>query len=61
MLTVAGVQVPVMPSLDAGGRTGATAPAQSDVFSVKVGVMLEPTVTVSLVVEAHWPAVGVKV
>ena len=61
MLTVAGLQVPVMPSFEARGRTGAIAPAQSEVFRVKVGVMLEPTVTVSLMAGEHRPAVGVKV
>ena len=60
LLTVAGLQVPVMPSFEARGRTGAVAPEQSEVFSVKVGVMAEPTVIVRLMLWAHWPAVGVK-
>ena len=60
-MMIAGLQIPVMPSFEVRGRAGAAAPAQSDVFTVKVGVMLEPTDTITLVVKAHCPAVGVKV
>ena len=52
LLTVAGVQVPVIPSIDVAGRMGAVAPEQI-ATAVKVGTKLEPTVTVKLVAIAH--------
>ena len=61
MLTTAGDQVPVMPLVDVNGSTGATAPEQIGVTAAKVGVMLGVTVTVNVVVVAHWPASGVNV
>jgi hypothetical protein len=50
-----------MPLLDVVGKTGAVAPVHMGAMAVKVGVMLLLTVTVSVAVEEHWPAVGVKV
>ncbi len=61
LLTVAGVQVPVMPFIEMSGRTGATAPEQIAGTGSKVGVTFKLTVTVSVVVVAQSPAVGVNV
>lgn len=60
---VAGVQVPVIPLSEVGGRFGTPSPWQmlSAVPKLKVGTRLEVTVTVRLVGFAHWPAVGVNV
>jgi hypothetical protein len=62
-LTVAGFHVPLIPLLDAPGNVGTVPPAQmvSDVPKVKVGVMLDATVTVNVVGNAHCPADGVNV
>ena len=51
--TVAGDQVPVMPLVDVVGKTGAIAPLHIGFIAAKVGVMLEETVTVSVVVAPH--------
>ena len=61
LLTTTGDQVPVMPLVDVNGNTGATAPEQIGATAAKVGVKLGVTVTVIVVVAAHWPASGVKV
>ena len=61
MLTADGFQVPVIPSFEVRGRTGAVAPVQIAVIMEKVGVKIGLTVTVRAWVVAHWPAVGVKV
>ena len=58
---IAAFQVPVTPSSDVVGSTGAAEPTQSAAIGVNVGVMFGFTVTESVVVVAHWPAVGVKV
>ena len=59
--TVAGDQVPVIPLFEVVGRTGAVDPVQIGFIAVKVGVMLELTVTSKVAVVAQWPAVGVNV
>jgi subtilisin family serine protease len=61
LLTKAGDQVPAMPLVDVNGNTGATEPSQIAATGLKVGVTLGVTVTVNVVVVAHWPASGVKV
>ena len=61
LLTVAGDQVPVMPFVDVVGSVGVAAPEQIGATAAKVGVKLELTVTVNVVLVAHWPAVGAKV
>ena len=61
VLMAAGLQVPAIPSVEAAGNAGAVAFWQSGPMAAKVGVTLEPTVTLSVVEEAHRPAVGVKV
>jgi hypothetical protein len=61
LLTTPGDQVPVMPLVDVNGNTGATAPEQIGATAAKVGVTFELTVTVTVVVVAHWPASGVNV
>ena len=61
MLTVAGDQVPVIPLVDVVGKIGATLPLQIGVIALNVGVTFGLTVTVTVVVVAHCPAVGVKV
>ena len=53
LLTVAGLQVPVMPFSEVKGKTGAVAPEQIGGTAVKVGVTFGLTVTVNVVVVAH--------
>jgi hypothetical protein len=53
LLTVAGLQVPVMPFSDVVGRTGAAAPEQIAATGANVGVILALTVTVNVAVVAH--------
>ena len=57
----AGAQVPVIPLFDVVGNAANTDPEQIAATAVKVGVTFALTVIVSVVVVAHWPAVGVKV
>ena len=59
--TVAGAHVPVIPLFDVVGKTGAAAPLHIEGTAVKVGVISGLTVTVSVVVIAQSPAVGVNV
>jgi hypothetical protein len=63
LLTVAGLQVPVIPLLDVFGSVGTLAPSHilNEVPKLNVGVMFGFTVTVNVAVVAHCPAVGVKV
>jgi len=61
LLTVAGTQVPVIPLSDVVGNDGAIEPEQIGATTAKVGATFELTVTVSVVMVAHWPASGVKV
>jgi hypothetical protein len=61
LFTVAGLQVPVMPLLEVVGSTGAIDPEQIGAIAVKDGMILLVTVTVSVAVVAHCPAVGVNV
>ena len=61
LLTIAGLQLPVIPSFDVVGRIGAWVPAQSGETAVKVGATFGVTVTVWLVSKAHCPTVGMKV
>ena len=60
LLTIAGFQVPVIPSFEVSGRIGARAPVQIAVASVNVGVTFGLTVTERVTVVAHCPASGVK-
>ena len=60
LLTIAGLQVPVIPFVDVVGNVGATAPLQSGAIALKVGKTEGLTVTVSEVVEAHCPIAGVN-
>ncbi len=61
LLTVAGVQVPVIPLIDVVGNTGAAVPEQIGAMAAKVGVTAGITVTSIVVVVAHRPASGVNV
>ena len=63
MSATAGLQVPVMPFVDVVGSTGRDPPAQIVKLLPKLnaGVMFVLIVTVSVVVVAHDPAVGVNV
>ena len=56
-----GAHVPVIPLVDVVGKTGAAAPLHIAGTAVNVGVINGLTVTVSVVVVAHNPAVGVNV
>ena len=57
----AGAQVPVIPLLDVLGKAATAAPEQIGATGVNVGVTFALTVIVSVVIVAHWPAVGVNV
>ena len=58
---MAGTHVPVIPLIDVNGSTGATEPSHIAANGLNVGVTFGVTVTVIVVVVAHWPASGVKV
>ena len=61
LLTVAGLQVPVIPLVDINGNAGAADPEQIGAIAAKVGVTLLLTVTSIVVIAAHCPASGVNV
>ena len=63
MLTVAGLQLPVIPLVEVAGNAGTVPPEQTDSVVPKLndGVMLGYTVTEKVVEVAHNPAVGVKI
>ena len=61
MLTVAGVQVPLMLLVDDDGKIGAVLPLQISFSVAKAGNTLSIIVCVSVVGTAHWFAAGVKV
>jgi hypothetical protein len=63
VLTVDGLHAPVILFVDVVGNVGTVPPLQmlSVVPKLNVGVIFGFTVTVNVVVVAHWPAVGVKV
>ena len=60
---VEGLHVPAIPFVDDVGRAGTLVPAQivKLVPKLNVGVMFGLTVTLNVVVVAHWPASGVKI
>jgi len=51
----------VIPFVDVAGSVGAADPEQIGAMALNVGVILFVTVTVIVVVVAHWPALGVNV
>ena len=61
VLITAGLQTPVILLLDVDGSAGAVLFWHSGPIWVKVGVTFGLTVTVNVVVVAHWPAAGVNV
>jgi hypothetical protein len=63
LLTVAGLQVPVIPFEDVAGKDGTTPPEQivSVVPKLNDGVTFGFTVTVNVAATAHSPAEGVNV
>ena len=61
VLFKAGDQVPVILLRDVVGKAANTPPEQIAATGLKVGVTVELTVMLNVVVEAHCPAVGVKV
>ena len=61
LFIVAGLHVPLIPFVDVGGSAGAADPLHIGAIGLKVGVILELTVTVAIVVVAHCPAAGVNV
>ena len=61
VLFKAGDQVPVILLRDIVGKGTNTEPAQIAATGLKVGVMAGSTVMLNAVVDAHCPAVGVKV
>ena len=60
---MAGVHLPVMPSIEVPVNTGTGSPAQivSEVPKLNVGVIIGETVTESVTGSAQTPADGVKV
>ena len=60
-MIVAGLQVPLIPLVEANGNDGAALFWQSGPTCVNAGVILGLTVTVNVVVLAHCPADGVNV
>ena len=61
VLFIAGLQVPVIPFVDVVGNAVIVAPEQYGPSGLKVGVVPEVMLIVKVVVDAHCPAVGVKV
>ena len=61
MLTVAGVQVPLIPFIEVDGKIGAVLPLQISFRLAKLGNNFSVMVCVSEVETAHCPASGVKV
>jgi hypothetical protein len=61
VLFKAGAQVPVMPLLEVVGSADRVSPSQIGGTALNVGVILELTVMINVVVVAHKPAVGVNV
>jgi hypothetical protein len=61
LLTVAGLQVPVIPLIDVVGKTGAIAPLHIAGTAANVGVTFGVTVTFNVVVVAQTPLIGVNV
>jgi hypothetical protein len=63
LLTVAGLQLPVIPFMEVPGNAGTVPPEQIVrlVPKLNVGVVLDPTVTVKVVDTAHCAADGVNV
>jgi hypothetical protein len=63
LLTVDGLQVPLIPLLDVFGKAGTVPPSQmvNVVPKLNVGVTIGLTVTVNVCMVAHCPAVGVNV
>ncbi len=61
VLLTAGAQVPLIPFVDVVGNMGAGSPLQMAVTGLKVGVIGEFTVTVSVVIDAHCSAAGENV
>jgi hypothetical protein len=61
LLTVAGLQVPVIPLVDVVGNIGAVVPLHIGAIAAKVGVTMGLTVTDKVVALAQSPTVGVKV
>ena len=61
MLTVAGDQVPINPFWELVDKFGAVLPRQISGRAVNAGVVLVVIVCVSVVINAHWFASGVKV
>ena len=58
MLTVAGLQVPVMPLLDVAGSTGVVAPLHIGTMAAKVGVTCGLTVKVRVTILSQPTALG---
>jgi hypothetical protein len=63
LLTVAGLQLPVIPFEEVAGNEGTAPPEQiaNEVPKLNVGVTFGFTVTANVAAVAHCPAVGVKV
>ena len=61
VLSMAGLQEPVIPSLDVVGKPEMAAPTQNEPTAVKVGVISVPIVMVNVAGNAHWFTSGVKV
>ena len=61
MLTIAGIQIPLIPLDEVDGKIGAVLPLQISLSVAKLGNNFSVIVWVSEVAIAHWLASGVKV
>jgi hypothetical protein len=61
LLTADGLQVPLILLVEVFDNVGAVAPVQIAGNAANVGAITGLTVCVNVVVNAHWPASGVKV
>ena len=61
LLTIAGLQVPIMPLVEVVGNVGAVVPAQKAGIAANVGVTWLVMVISMVAVVPHWLASGVKV
>jgi hypothetical protein len=60
LLTVVGLQVPIMPLVEIVGKIGDILPEQNGIIGINIGVVNEFIVIVFVMPVAHCPEVGVK-
>jgi hypothetical protein len=60
LLTIAGLQFPIIPLVEVVGKIGDVLPPQNGIIGVNIGVVNEFMVMVFVMPVAHCPGVGVK-